>query len=111
MMRMGGASALDLDNYYPKEQYLEINHRPKSGTQIKNKSQGERLVAISTQIRELLDDRIANKRPDGTDDYDRKPLVTSTRGRVAKSTIRTYVYRWTRPFFPRRALSREPKSR
>jgi len=64
---------IDLNDYHPDEQYLNVRHRPDQGTAIKNKEDGERLVALSDQLCELLNDWIADKRPDVTDDQGRKP--------------------------------------
>ncbi|MFB6198795.1 MAG: tyrosine-type recombinase/integrase [Halobacteriaceae archaeon] len=97
MMRTGGVHALDVNDYNADEQYVEVRHRPESGTPIKNKGEGERLVALSDNICDLLDDWIANKRPDVTDEHGREPLLASRYGRLHKTTIRTYVYKWTRP--------------
>lgn len=97
MMRTGSIHALDVGDYDRSEQYLEVRHRPDTGTPIKNKSNGERLVALSNQMCELLDDWLATKRPDVIDPHEREPLLASNQGRLAKSTIRTYVYQWTRP--------------
>ena len=97
MMRVGAARALDLRDYHPSEQYMEVRHRPDQGTPLKNKTDGERLIAISDNVRELLDDWISRKRPNVTDEYDRKPLLTTLQGRVHQSTLRDYVYRFTRP--------------
>jgi integrase len=97
MMRIGGAHALDLRDYHSDEEYLEVRHRPKTKTPLKNKDRGERLVALSEETCELLDDWIADRRPDLDDEYGRSPLLTSRTGRLAPSTIRRYVYQWTRP--------------
>jgi integrase len=97
MMRTGAVHALDVDDYHPEEQYLEVRHRPKTGTPIKNKDGGERLVAISEHVCDLLDDWITDQRQEVRDEYDRDPLLTTQYGRVHKSTIRDYVYRFTRP--------------
>lgn len=97
MMRIGAAHALDLEDYYPDEQYLQVVHRPERGTAIKNKKRGERYVALSGETCALLDDWIESKRADSTDDYDRKPLLTTNQGRMAKSTLRDYCYQETRP--------------
>ena len=97
MMRVGGVQALDVDDYDADEQYIQVRHRPDTGTPIKNKGDGERLVALSDDICELLDDWLENKRPDVTDEYDREPLLASRQGRLQKTTLRMYVYRWTRP--------------
>jgi integrase len=97
MMRVGGVHALDLEDYDPEEQYLEVLHRPETDTPIKNKGDGERLVALSNDICELLDDWITDQRPQVTDDHGRKPLLTTGHGRTTKSTLRAYIYEITRP--------------
>jgi len=97
MMRVGAAHSLDLDDYYSDEQYLEVHHRPETGTPIKNKEDGERLVALSDDLCELLDDWIANKRPNVTTDNGRQPLLASRQGRAHRTTLRGYCYRATRP--------------
>lgn len=97
MMRVGGVYAMDVDDYNADEQYVKVRHRPDTDTPIKNKGDGERLVALSDDICELLDDWITNKRPDVTDDHGRAPLLASREGRLQKTTLRMYVYRWTRP--------------
>mgnify|MGYP002762626592 CR=1 FL=1 len=95
MMRVGGVHAMNVDDYNADEQYMKVRHRPDTDTPIKNKGDGERLVALSDDIYELLDDWLENKRPDTTDDHGRKPLLASREGRLQKMTLRMYVYRWT----------------
>lgn len=96
-MRTGSAYALDEGDYRPNDQCLEVRHRPEEGTPIKNKLNGERFVALSDPICNLLDDWISTKRPYVVDEYDREPLLATRKGRTAKSTLRTYVYRCPRP--------------
>jgi len=97
MMRVGGVHALDVEDYDAEEKCIEVHHRPETGTPIKNKGDGERLVALSERLCNLLDDWISDKRPDVTDDHGRHPLVATSTGRASKSTLRSYVYSWTRP--------------
>jgi integrase len=97
MMRIGSARALDIEDYDRNEQYLKVRHRPERGTPIKNKTEGERLVALSGPLCSLLDDWIADQRPETVDDYDRNPLLTTTHGRVSKTSLRHRCYRYTRP--------------
>jgi integrase len=97
MMRVGAVHALDIKDYDAGEQFLEVRHRPDTGTPIKNKGDGERLVALSDQVCSLIDDWLDNQRPEVTDEYDRRPLLPSRQGRAKKSTLRDYVYRWSRP--------------
>jgi site-specific recombinase XerD len=97
MMRVGGVHALDVGDFHPQDQYLEVRHRPDTETPIKNKGDGERLIALSDHIAKLVADWLASKRPAVTDGYGREPLLASAQGRTQKTTLRAYVYRWTRP--------------
>jgi len=96
-MRIGGARALDLEDYDRNEQYVEVHHRPESGTPIKNKSRGERLIALSGPMCSLLDDWIENQRPNTTDDDGRNPLLTTSHGRISKTSLRHRSSCYTRP--------------
>lgn len=98
-MRLGAARALDVGDYRPDADtpHLDVRHRPETDTPIKNKYGGERPVSIPSAACEILDDYLQHRRPDVTDEYDRRPLLATPNGRVARSTIRTYVYRWSRP--------------
>ena len=97
MMRVGAARSLDIEDYDPEDQCLELRHRPETGTPIKNKKRGERLVALSGETCMVLDDWIRDRRPDVTDDHDRRPLLATAQGRAAISTLRKYCYQFTRP--------------
>jgi len=97
MMRRGTARALDVNDYDPEGQYIEVVHRPETDTPIKNGADGERLVALDSRLCSLLDDWIADQRPDVEDDYGRRPLLASAQGRVHYSTVQRYCYGVTRP--------------
>ncbi|MFC6992712.1 tyrosine-type recombinase/integrase [Haladaptatus sp. GCM10025707] len=97
MMRRGAARALDVEDYHPDEQYLEVKHRPETDTPLKNKEEGERLVALSPFVCKVLDDWIRDQRHPVQDEYGRNPLLTSGRGRISAGTIQKYVYAYTRP--------------
>jgi len=97
MMRVGGVHAMDVDDYDADEQYMRVRHRPDTDTPVKNRGDGERLVALSDDICELLDDWLENKRPNVTGDHGREPLLASSEGRLQKTTLRMYVYQWTQP--------------
>jgi site-specific recombinase XerD len=98
-MRIGAMHALDKGDYNSDEQYIEVVHRPDSDTPIKNGEDGERHIALSEEVCEMLDSWIADQRPDVTDEYGREPLITTTSGRAHLSTIRGDCYRVTRPCF------------
>lgn len=94
-IRIGGVHGLDVSDYDPDNELLKVRHRPE--TPLKNKDDGERLIALSTDVGAVLDDWLAHNRPDVVDDADREPLLATTHGRPHKTTIREAVYRWTRP--------------
>lgn len=94
-MRVGAAHALDVEDYDPDDRYLEVRHR--ESTPLKNKQDGERLVALDPETCEVLDDWIYHQRPDSRDDEGREPLLASVHGHAHKNTLRSIVYRWTRP--------------
>lgn len=97
--RIGMLVALDVDDYRPEENppHLRVRHRPESGTKLKNGANGERLVAISRNVCSVIDDYLENNRPDVVDDHGRVPLLATVHGRIAKGTVRKYVYMWSRP--------------
>ncbi|MEF8881928.1 MAG: site-specific integrase [Halapricum sp.] len=97
MMRVGAVPALDIEAYDQDEQYLQVKHRPDTGTPIKNADKGERLVALSDDVCTLVANWIADRRPAVTDDRGRAPLVASEHGRVHRSILRRDCYRFTRP--------------
>ncbi len=97
--RIGTLQSLDCDDYHPREDppYLEANHRPDTGTGLKNGKNGERLIALSQHVCDVIDDYLGQKRPDVTDEYGRNPLLATSHGRISSTTVRKYVYKWTRP--------------
>ena len=96
-MRRGAARSIDLDDYYPDEQYIQLKHRPESDTPLKNKKDGERPVAISKDLCTILNDWIDTHRPDVEDDYGRQPLLATKHGRPHAMTVQKYAYTATRP--------------
>lgn len=98
-MRLGALHALDIGDYNPEEQYLEVTHRPETDTPLKNGNEGERLVALSTPLCEVLTGWIEHQHPGVKDSFGREPLIASSRGRAAKSCIRDTVYKVTRPCY------------
>ena len=96
-MRTGSLRSLDVKDYHTREPAIEINHRPEEGTPLKNKSGGERMVALGDEEAAVLDDYLKHNRKDVTDDHGREPLLTTSKGRIGKVTIRRTTYRYSRP--------------
>jgi len=96
-MRTGTVHSLDLDDYHSDEHYIEVRHRPETGTRLKNKRNAEREVNLKPEVCAVLDDYIQMHRHDVTDDHGREPLFTTKSGRIYKSLIQKHVYAVTRP--------------
>jgi integrase len=94
-LRAGAARALDVGDFDADARRLGVRHRPE--TPLKNKTEGERLIALSPDMCVLLDDWLKHSRPDVVDGQDRKPLLATKQGRPHVSTVRDIIYRWTRP--------------
>jgi integrase len=94
---MGGIRALDLDHYDADARTLEFEHQPKTGTPLKNKTEGERLVGISEDVADALDVYIARERGDARDEHGRDPLFATAQGRASFPTLRAYSYLGTQP--------------
>ena len=96
-LRTGALQSLDLTDYSSDEQYIEVTNRPDTGTRVKNGDGGERHVALSSNVCDVIDDYITDNRHDVLDDHGRQPLVATEFGRVAKPTVRNWSYVVTQP--------------
>lgn len=97
--RPSGLRALDLADFDDsgEEVTLSFVHRPDTGTPLKGNENHEALLTLSTEAGHAIREYIETWRPDVRDGYDRKPLLATANGRISKSTIREYSYKWTRP--------------
>jgi site-specific recombinase XerD len=95
--RMGGARALDMEDFHPDEQFVEFRHRPDTGTPLKNKYDGERLVGLSEPVVEALEAYIIRERADKRDEHGREPLLCARQGRPSFATLRAWAYLATQP--------------
>lgn len=95
--RLGALRGLDLDTIDLEERYVRFEHRPEEGTPLKNGLAGERVVGIGPEVAEAIRRYVQDTRPRVTDDHGRKPLLATTHGRVATSTLRNVCYYATVP--------------
>lgn len=113
-MRLGSLHSIDVTDIQSikRENAIHLEHRPEEGTTLKNGTDGERYIFITQATHQILSDYIDENRHDVTDDYGREPLVTSQRGRCAKSTLRGYIYKCTQPCMIGQdcPLGRDPES-
>lgn len=98
-MRIGAVRSLDVDDVSVDDRCLDLVHRPDTGTTLKNGQGGERLVAISEALADLLDDYIDEARSQVTDKHGRSPLLHGKQGRISESTTRRKIYELTAPCY------------
>ena len=96
-IRLGTLRALDVDDFSKDGRYLQIRHRPDSGTPLKNRRAAERSIAVGDFYAQVIQEYIETNRPEVTDDDGREPLISSSQGRLSASPIRRVIYKWTRP--------------
>lgn len=95
--RRGAIRALDIRDFNVDGAFLEFHHRPETDTPLKNKLDSERPVGIPSESVDVLTEYIDEHRYDVEDDYGRRPLLASSRGRPAKGTVRDWMYNATIP--------------
>lgn len=98
-VRTGGLRTLNLSDYHSDEQFIEVKHRPKQNTPLKNGDKGERPIHLNPMTCQILDDYIEHNRQDKKDGFGRKPLLTTRFGRLSANTIRQRVYKLSHPCF------------
>jgi integrase len=96
-MRTSSAHALDVDDYYPRDGWLDVKHRPDTQTPLKNKTRGERQVNLSEGVTEVIDDYLDRIHPHVEDDHGRMPLFGTQYGRAHRTTLGKNIYTLTRP--------------
>jgi integrase len=97
--RLGGVRSIDVGDVdlEGESPAIEFHHRPKQDTPLKNDRLSERHNRIHPKVAEVLEEYIDHRRTEVTDDYGRRPLISTTHGRASRSTIRETVYKYTRP--------------
>lgn len=70
-MRIGAANSLDLSDVDFDEERIELIHRSAQDATLKNGKNGERLIALSTELTEMLEDHVDTFRFDVTDAEER----------------------------------------
>lgn len=95
--RIGSVMAMDVEDYHAGERYVEVHHRPETGSPLKNKERGAREVKLHDWVCEVLDDYLGDRRPDVDDDYGRRPLIATKYGRATRTTLRNRIRCLTRP--------------
>jgi site-specific recombinase XerD len=80
-MRRGAVVSLDVDDLDHEANAVRVEHRPETGTTLKNGTDGERLVYLGPRWFQILADYVENPdREEVTDDHGRRPLFTTQDG-------------------------------
>ena len=96
--RIGALQSLDVEDFHPDKDALSLRYLPEDGTSLKNDTKSERYVSlIRDTTADILKAYLENHRIEATDEYGRRPLLTTRNGRIGSSTIRKIVYRWSCP--------------
>ncbi|MFB6109042.1 MAG: tyrosine-type recombinase/integrase [Haloplanus sp.] len=96
-IRISTLRAFDVTDFHPSEGYIKAINRASSGTPLKNRDRGEREINLSSDLAEVIDDWVHDRHPRVEDDHGRMPLVCTPQGRAHQTTIRSHVYKVTRP--------------
>lgn len=95
--RLGAVRGLDLGDVWLDETAIAFRHRPEQDTPLKNGPDGERVVAVSPAVADVLREYVDTTRYERRDDYGRQPLITSHYGRAGTNAIRNWCYLATQP--------------
>ena len=98
-IRLGAAYSLDVKDVDSEDKQIDLVHRPADGTQLKNGVEGERPIAISSDLATLFHEYIDHVRTASTDEHGREPFFSTNYGRMHRNTIRCAIYRITAPCF------------
>ena len=98
-MRRGAVRALDVDDLDEDDQAIRVEHRPETGTPLKNGDGGSRWVYLGPRWYQILADYVDNPdRKDVVDEHGRRPLFTTRQGtRPTGHSIYKWVIRALHP--------------
>ena len=92
-IRLGSLRAFDVHDFGRRALSLELHHRPKPETSLKNGQGAEREIAIGDHYAQVIADYVEHHRYDVKDSYGREPLLTSKQGRLSETPIRVTAYK------------------
>lgn len=95
--RVGALRGLDLDDLDPERGVVQFQHRPSTGTPLKNGLDGERLVGVDEPVTDALEVYLERERTDKRDKHGRRPLFAGRQGRQSFTTLRAWSYLATHP--------------
>lgn len=96
--RPGAIHSIDLSHLHLEgdRPYIELYHLPEE-TSLKNGKKGEGEIGLSKKVGQIFNDYIQDNRIEAATATGRRPFLTSKHGRLSKSAMRRYIYKWSRP--------------
>lgn len=98
-IRTSTLRVFDVTDFHPGEEYIQAVNRKSTGTPLKNRDRGEREINLSSDLVDVINDWIHDQHPRVEDEHGRMPLICTTHGRAHETTIRSHVYKVTRPCY------------
>lgn len=98
--RASGIISLDLDDWgrdRDGDPVLEFVNRRAKGTALKNGRKSERRIFLNEEVNGVLEDYVAGRREDVTDEYGRRPLFTTPKGRLTRQRAYKDIVAFSRP--------------
>lgn len=97
-MRRSALRSIDVGDLEADDFAVRLEHRPDTGTSLKNGGDGERWIYLGPTVYEVVEDSLDHpERLQVTDEYGREPLLTTRNGRPTGDTIYRRVNRATQP--------------
>lgn len=97
LLRRGAIRGIDVDDLDSDDHVLHVEHRPGTGTPLKNKHEGTRYVTLDPRVTRVITRYVRVHRPEMTDEHGRGPLLATSHGRPHVTTIQADLYSVTRP--------------
>jgi len=97
--RIGEVRGIDRGDISHENNWIELHHRPSEDTSLKNEDAGERYVAVTNELLDVVDTYCDVHRVPTEDEYGRTPLLTTRHGRPDISTVRCWAYKAQLPCF------------
>ena len=94
-LRIGALRAIDVDDVHTDDQWIDMVHRPETDTPLKNKAGSEREINLHGWVADVLRAWIDDRSPRVQGSHNRGPLVATQYGRMARSSIRSRIYKLT----------------
>lgn len=96
--RVSAIAGLDRDDVDLVRGRIRFDHRPDTGTRLKNEEDGDRIVGIPDGVVKVLNDYSRHRRhSNALDDQQREPFLTTQQGRPHPNTLRRFSYYATIP--------------